>query len=197
MIKRLFDIWLSSLVLVVLSPVIFTVASFIAVFMGTPVIFSQLRPGFKGKPFTMYKFRSMKEAFDSEGKPLPDAERMTNLGKFLRASSLDELPGLLNVLKGEMSLVGPRPLRVDYLALYSKEQNKRHDVLPGITGWAQVNGRNAISWPERFKLDLWYIENHSFWLDLKILFLTILRVVKPTGINATGHVSMPDFKGEQ
>ncbi len=197
MLKRLFDIWLSSLVLVLLSPIIFAVASLIAIFMGTPVIFSQLRPGFKGKPFTMYKFRSMKEAFDKTGKPLPDAERMTKLGTFLRTSSLDELPGLLNVLKGEMSLVGPRPLRVDYLPLYSKEQNKRHDVLPGITGWAQVNGRNAISWPERFNLDLWYVENQSFLLDLKILFLTLLKVIKPTGISASGHVTMPDFRGEQ
>jgi lipopolysaccharide/colanic/teichoic acid biosynthesis glycosyltransferase len=195
--NRLLDIFLSSLALLIFSPIMFLVAIAIALTMGTPVIFTQLRPGYKGKPFTMFKFRTMREAYDATGRALPDSERMTAFGNFLRKSSLDELPELLNVLKGEMSLVGPRPLRMDYLARYSTEQARRHDVLPGITGWAQINGRNSIGWDEKFKLDVWYVDHKSIWLDLKIIALTVLKVFKRDGISAEGHATMPDFMGSE
>jgi len=165
--------------------------------LGKPVLFRQKRPGLKGNIFEMLKFRSMRDAVDGEGNALPDSERLTPFGKKLRSSSLDELPGLWNVLKGDMSLVGPRPLLVEYLPLYSVEQARRHDVRPGITGWAQVNGRNAISWEEKFKLDIWYVDNQSFWLDIKILFLTVKKVFVRDGISAEGEVTMHKFTGSE
>jgi sugar transferase EpsL len=195
--KRLFDLFLSVLALIILFPLIALVALLVATNLGTPVFFTQLRPGYKGKPFHIYKFRTMREAYDASGKPLPDHQRLTPFGKFLRSSSLDELPELWNVLKGEMSLVGPRPLRMDYLPRYSAEQARRHDVLPGITGWAQINGRNAISWDEKFRLDVWYVDHQHLFLDLKILFLTLLKVFKREGISAEGHATMPDFMGSE
>ncbi|EAP77329.1 putative UDP-galactose phosphate transferase [Roseovarius nubinhibens ISM] len=163
--------------------------------MGSPVFFRQTRPGRHGIPFEMVKFRTMRDAIDADGRPLPDAERLTKLGRFLRSSSLDELPELWNVLKGEMSLVGPRPLLMEYLPLYSPEQARRHEVRPGVTGWAQVNGRNAISWDEKFALDVWYVDNRSLWLDLKIIWLTIRKVVKREGISAAGEATMSRFTG--
>lgn len=197
MIKRLFDILASALGLFLLSPVIAIVAWQIHRKLGSPVLFRQVRPGFDGKPFEMVKFRTMRDAVDIQGKLLPDSERMTPLGSFLRASSLDELPELWNVLKGDMSLVGPRPLLMEYLPLYSPEQYRRHEVRPGVTGWAQINGRNALSWEEKFKLDVWYVDNRSFWLDLKIIFLTIKKVVIRDGISADGEVTMPKFTGRK
>tara|TARA_R110001583_G_scaffold107898_1_gene256596 strand:- start:4893 stop:5483 length:591 start_codon:yes stop_codon:yes gene_type:complete len=195
--KRLFDILVSLLALLLLSPIIFIVSRKIAKNLGKPVLFKQNRPGHHGAIFEMIKFRSMRDAVDENGKVLPDAERLTAFGDKLRSSSLDELPGLWNVLKGDMSLVGPRPLLVEYLPLYSDEQSKRHDVRPGITGWAQVNGRNAISWEEKFKLDVWYVENQSFWLDLKILFLTVKKVFVKEGISADGEATMSKFSGNK
>ena len=165
--------------------------------LGTPVLFRQTRPGKRGKPFEMIKFRTMRDAIDAAGNPLPDSERMTPFGIFLRSSSLDELPELWNVLKGDMSLVGPRPLLMEYLPLYSPEQYRRHEARPGVTGWAQINGRNALSWDEKFKLDIWYVDNHSFWLDLKIIFLTIKKVVGRDGISADGEATMSKFEGTQ
>lgn len=165
--------------------------------MGAPVLFSQTRPGRHGKPFKMIKFRTMRDAIDADGRPLPDAERLTKLGRFLRSSSLDELPELWNVLKGDMSLVGPRPLLMEYLPLYSEEQARRHEVRPGVTGWAQVNGRNAISWDEKFALDVWYVDNRSLWLDLKIIWLTLRKVVKREGISAAGEATMSKFTGSE
>lgn len=163
--------------------------------LGSPVLFRQTRPGKDGKPFGMIKFRTMRDAVDAEGNALPDAQRMTPFGQLLRSTSLDELPELWNVLKGDMSLVGPRPLLMEYLPLYSSEQFRRHDVRPGITGWAQINGRNALSWEEKFKLDVWYVENRSFWLDIKIIFLTIKKVLVRDGISAKGEATMPKFLG--
>jgi lipopolysaccharide/colanic/teichoic acid biosynthesis glycosyltransferase len=163
--------------------------------MGKPVLFRQTRPGLHGVPFLMIKFRTMRDAVDASGVPLPDAARLTRLGRFLRSSSLDELPELWNVLKGEMSLVGPRPLLMEYLPLYSAEQARRHEVRPGVTGWAQVNGRNALSWEDKFALDLWYVENRSLWLDLKIVWMTIRKVIKRDGISAEGEATMPKFTG--
>ena len=163
--------------------------------MGSPVLFHQTRPGMHGKPFQMIKFRTMRDAIDTDGRPLTDAERLTKLGQFLRSSSLDELPELCNVLKGDMSLVGPRPLLMEYLPLYSSEQARRHEVRPGVTGWAQVNGRNAISWDEKFALDVWYVDNRSLWLDLKIIWLTIRKVVKREGISAACEATMSKFNG--
>lgn len=195
MIKRLFDITLSLILLTLLSPIIVLVAWKIRKNLGYPVIFKQTRPGLDGKPFEMVKFRTMKDAVDAQGNPLPDAERMTLFGNRLRNSSLDELPELWNVLKGEMSLVGPRPLLMQYLPLYNPEQACRHAVRPGVTGWAQVNGRNAISWEEKFKLDVWYVGHQSFWLDVKILFLTVKKVFFKEGITAEGHVTIEPFKG--
>lgn len=196
-LKRLFDITLSSLALLLLSPLLLATALLVAWKLGRPVIFRQLRPGYRGKPFYIYKFRSMREAYDEQGQALPDELRLTRFGRFLRASSLDELPELMNVLRGEMSLVGPRPLRMEYLSRYNKEQARRHDVLPGITGWAQINGRNAINWEEKFKLDIWYVDNKTIGLDLKILFLTLLKVFQREGISAEGHATMPDFMGSE
>ena len=195
--KRLFDFLASLIALILLSPVIALVAWKIRKNLGSPVLFRQTRPGLNGKPFEMVKFRSMKDAVDAKGNPLPDDERMTPFGDKLRSSSLDELPGLWNVLKGDMSLVGPRPLLVQYLPLYNKEQARRHDVRPGITGWAQINGRNAISWEEKFELDVWYVDNRSLWLDIKILFLTVKKVCVKEGISADGHVTIEPFAGSQ
>ncbi|WP_231850804.1 sugar transferase [Pseudomonas saudiphocaensis] len=195
--KRLFDILASAFGLLLLFPVILIVAWLIRRKLGSPVLFRQIRPGLNGKPFEMIKFRTMRDAVDAHGDPLPDSERMTPLGHFLRSSSLDELPELWNVLKGDMSLVGPRPLLMEYLPLYSPEQYRRHEVRPGVTGWAQVNGRNALSWEEKFKLDVWYVDNRSLWLDLKIIFLTIKAVVVRDGISAKGEATMPKFTGRQ
>ncbi|EOX3343906.1 sugar transferase [Vibrio cholerae] len=193
--KRFFDVLVSLTAFIVLSPIIALVAWKIRKNLGSPVLFRQTRPGLNGQPFEMIKFRTMKDAVDANGNPLPDSERMTPFGDKLRNSSLDELPELWNVLKGEMSLVGPRPLLMQYLPLYSKEQARRHEVRPGITGWAQINGRNAISWEEKFKLDVWYVDNPSFWLDIKILVLTVKKVFVKEGISAEDHVTMPEFKG--
>lgn len=195
MIKRCFDLVAAILGLLILLPVFIVLVVLIRTNLGTPVFFRQERPGKNGKPFMMVKFRTMTEAFDSQGKPLLDSERMTPLGSFLRSTSLDELPELYNVIKGEMSLVGPRPLLMEYLPLYSEQQFRRHDVRPGVTGWAQVNGRNAISWEEKFKLDIWYVENRSFLLDLKIIFLTIKKVLIRDGISAEGETTMSKFTG--
>jgi lipopolysaccharide/colanic/teichoic acid biosynthesis glycosyltransferase len=197
MLKRLFDIFVSLFALVILYPVIFIVSRKVAKNLGKPVLFRQKRPGLHGDIFEMIKFRSMRDAIDENGNPLPDSERLTPFGEKLRSSSLDELPGLWNVLKGDMSLVGPRPLLVEYLPLYSEEQAKRHNVRPGITGWAQVNGRNAISWEKKFKLDVWYVENQSLWLDIKILFLTVKKVIVKDGISADGEVTMTKFTGSK
>lgn len=197
MLKRFFDVLASLCGLIVLSPVIAIVAWKISRKLGSPVLFRQVRPGKDGKPFEMIKFRTMLDAVDSNGNPLPDSERMTPFGSFLRSSSLDELPGLWNVLKGDMSLVGPRPLLVEYLPLYSTEQGRRHDVRPGLSGWAQVNGRNAISWEDKFKLDVWYVDNCSFWLDIKIIFLTIKKVFVRDGISAEGEATMTKFTGSK
>ncbi|OSI09387.1 sugar transferase [Neisseria zoodegmatis] len=194
-IKRLFDIFASAAGLLVLSPVLLILAYLIRKNLGSPVFFIQTRPGKDGKPFEMIKFRSMRDAVDAEGKPLPDSERLTPFGKKLRASSLDELPELWNVLKGDMSLVGPRPLLMKYLPLYNDFQYRRHEVKPGITGWAQVNGRNAISWDEKFAHDVWYVDNQSFWLDIKILLLTVKKVFVRESINAGEDVTMPSFTG--
>jgi lipopolysaccharide/colanic/teichoic acid biosynthesis glycosyltransferase len=195
MLKRMFDVTASLCGLILLAPVIAIVAWQISRKLGSPVLFRQVRPGKDGKPFEMIKFRTMLDAVDSTGQPLPDEERMTPFGSFLRSSSLDELPGLCNVLKGEMSLVGPRPLLVEYLPLYSEEQSRRHELKPGITGWAQINGRNAISWEDKFKLDVWYVNNYSLLLDFKIIFLTIKKVVVRDGISAEGEVTMSKFTG--
>lgn len=195
MIKRLFDIIISASALLLLSPVILIVSRKVATNLGKPILFQQKRPGLNGKTFEMIKFRSMRDSIDQYGQPLPDNERLTPFGQKLRNTSLDELPGLWCVLKGDMSLVGPRPLLIEYLPLYSTEQARRHDVKPGITGWAQVNGRNAISWQKKFELDVWYVDNQSLWLDLKILFLTIQKVFVQTDISAEGEVTMSKFNG--
>tara|TARA_R110001599_G_scaffold262231_1_gene462701 strand:+ start:16868 stop:17476 length:609 start_codon:yes stop_codon:yes gene_type:complete len=195
MLKRLFDIVVATFGLLLLAPIMLITAWQIKRKLGSPIFFRQTRPGLYGNSFEMVKFRTMKDAMDAQGNSLPDSARMTPFGQFLRSSSLDELPELWNVLKGEMSLVGPRPLLMDYLPLYSKEQYRRHDVRPGVTGWAQVNGRNAISWEEKFKLDVWYVDNRSFWLDLKILFLTVKKVLVRDGISGEGEVTMFRFTG--
>lgn len=195
--KRLLDILLSFFGLVLLSPIILIVALCILRKLGSPVIFSQVRPGLQGKPFKMVKFRTMRDARDASGIPLPDSQRMTSFGSFLRSSSLDELPELWNVLKGDMSLVGPRPLLMEYLPLYSTEQYRRHEVRPGVSGWAQVNGRNALSWEEKFKLDVWYVDNRSIWLDCKIIYLTLKKVVVREGITAEGEATMSKFTGNR
>ncbi|NLD09182.1 MAG: sugar transferase [Xanthomonadaceae bacterium] len=195
--KRLFDILASSIGLILLSPLLLLIAWKVRKNLGSPVFFKQVRPGKDGKPFKMIKFRSMRDANDKDGNPLSDVERLTSFGKKLRATSLDELPELWNVLKGEMSLVGPRPLLIEYLPLYNERQAMRHNVRPGITGWAQVNGRNAISWEEKFELDAWYVENRSLWLDIKIIFLTIKKVLVKEGISSDEHVTMSKFTGSQ
>lgn len=195
--KRALDIVGAGLGLVLLSPVFLVLALLVARSMGRPVLFRQTRPGQNGIPFQMLKFRSMRDAMDADGGPLPDADQITPLGQKLRSSSLDELPELINVLKGEMSLVGPRPLLVEYLPLYSPQQARRHEVRPGITGWAQINGRNALSWPEKFVLDVWYVDNQSLWLDLKILWHTFAIVMRREGISAANEATMHRFRGEQ
>lgn len=193
--KRLFDLLAASLALLLLSPVLLIVAILVRIFHGRPVLFGQTRPGYRGQLFRIFKFRTMSDARAANGDLLPDAERLTPLGRFLRASSLDELPELFNILRGEMSLVGPRPLLVQYLDRYSPEQARRHDVLPGLTGWAQVNGRNALTWEDKFRLDVWYVDHWSFWLDLRILFLTVWKVFKREGISQPGHATAEEFMG--
>ena len=193
--KRFFDLLVALLGLIILTPILLILVLLVRVFHGTPILFIQNRPGYKGKSFQIYKFRTMTNRSAPDGSLLPDAERMTPFGRFLRATSMDELPELLNVLRGEMSLVGPRPLLTQYLPLYNDEQRRRHDVLPGITGWAQVNGRNAISWQEKFKLDVWYVDHWSFGLDLKILWLTFRKVFKREGISQEGQATMQPFTG--
>ena len=193
MIKRLLDIIIASIALILLSPLYFYVAHKVKKNLGSPVLFRQIRPGLHGKPFEMIKFRSMKDAVDAQGNPLPDSERLTPFGKMLRSSSLDEMPELWNVIKGDMSIVGPRPLLMEYLPLYNQEQAKRHLVRPGMTGHAQVNGRNAISWEEKFKLDTWYVENQSVWLDFKIMLKTVKKVLAKDDINEAGEATMTKF----
>lgn len=195
--KRAFDIIVSGILLVLLAPVLVVLALLVRWQLGSPVLFRQTRPGKDTRPFEMLKFRSMRDIRDSNGRSLPDAERLTSFGRFLRSTSLDELPELWNVLKGNMSLVGPRPLLMEYLPLYSAEQARRHDVRPGITGWAQVNGRNALSWEDKFKLDIWYLDNQSFRLDMKIIALTVAKVLRRSGIAADGEATMPRFTGGQ
>ena len=194
--KRLFDIVVSLAALVVLSPILLAVALAVRAKLGSPVLFRQQRPGLHGRPFMLAKFRTMHNATDNAGRALPDEQRLTSFGKRLRSTSLDELPELWNVLKGDMSLVGPRPLLMQYLARYSPEQARRHDVRPGLTGWTQVNGRNAIGWPEKLALDIWYVDNRSFMLDLKIMAMTIRQVLKRDGIAYEGSETMPEFMGE-
>jgi len=195
--KRVFDIIFTAIGLLLLAPVFAVVAIQVFHKLGSPVLFRQVRPGKHGKPFDMIKFRTMRDAIDMDGNLLPDSERITPFGSLLRSSSLDELPELWNVLKGDMSLVGPRPLLMEYLPLYSKEQYRRHETRPGVTGWAQINGRNAISWEEKLKYDVWYVENQSFWLDLKIIWKTIKKVIAREGISADGEVTMPKFTGNK
>ncbi|MRA02375.1 sugar transferase [Acinetobacter lwoffii] len=195
MLKRLLDIVIASSALVLLSPIYALVAYKVKKNLGSPVLFRQVRPGLHGKPFEMIKFRSMKDALDTAGNPLPDSERLTPFGKMLRATSLDEMPELWNVIKGDMSIVGPRPLLMEYLPLYNSEQAKRHEVRPGITGYAQVNGRNAISWEKKFELDTWYVNNHSLWLDFKIMLKTVKKVIAKDDISADGEATMIKFTG--
>ena len=197
MLKRVLDIAIASTALVILSPVYAFVAYKVRKNLGSPVLFRQVRPGLYGQPFEMIKFRSMKDAVDLQGNPLPDSERLTSFGKMLRSSSLDEMPELWNVIKGEMSIVGPRPLLTEYLPLYNAEQAKRHNVRPGMTGHAQVNGRNAISWEEKFKLDTWYVENQSLWLDFKIMLKTVKKVLTKEDISAAGEATMTKFTDSQ
>ena len=193
--KRAFDVVAAAATLAILAAPMLAIAGAVRICLGKPVLFTQLRPGRHGIPFRLIKFRTMREAVDAEGRALPDEERLTRLGQFLRAASLDELPELWNVLRGDMSLVGPRPLMMEYLPLYTPEQARRHGVRPGITGWAQVNGRNSLSWEEKFELDVWYVDHASFWLDLKIIALTVWKTLRCDGINQAGHATMPDFMG--
>jgi lipopolysaccharide/colanic/teichoic acid biosynthesis glycosyltransferase len=195
-IKPIFDCIVALVLLVIMSPLILVTVFLLAIANKGNIFFLQLRPGLCGKPFKIIKFKTMRDAFDSNGNPLPDEDRLTKIGQFVRSVSLDELLQLINVFKGDMSLVGPRPLLMQYLPLYSKEQSRRHDVKPGITGWAQVNGRNAISWEDKFRLDLEYVSNHSFLLDVKILWLTVLDVFRRKDISAESHVTMEEFKGK-
>lgn len=195
MAKRLIDLLGSIFGLILLSPVILVVAILVRAFLGSPVLFVQVRPGLMGVPFRILKFRTMRDTTDKSGKVLSDADRLTHFGKVLRAASLDELPGLWNVLRGDMSLVGPRPLLSEYMALYSKEQARRHNVRPGLTGWAQVNGRNALTWEEKFALDIWYVDNRTWRLDLRIILMTVWKVIRREGINAAGEATMPRFTG--
>lgn len=195
--KRAFDLMGAGLILVISSPIMVITSALVWRFYGRPVLFVQERPGLDAKIFKMYKFRTMIEERDESGQLLPDEKRITRFGSFLRNSSLDELPELFNVLKGEMSLVGPRPLLVEYLPLYSQEQARRHGVKPGVTGWAQVKGRNAIGWEEKFELDVWYVDNWTIWLDMKILWLTLVKVLKRSGVSAAEHATMPKFTGSK
>lgn len=196
-LERSFDMCVAIMAILVFVVPMLIVALLIRVFIGSPILFRQQRPGLQGKLFTLYKFRTMNNVFDKEGQPLPDGHRLTKLGYWLRRTSLDELPQLFNVLKGDLRLVGPRPLLVEYLSLYTSEQARRHEVKPGITGWAQINGRNAISWEEKFKLDIWYVEHQSFWLDLKILWLTGCKIFQTKDINQPGHVTTDKFTGSE
>ncbi|MDT5271705.1 MAG: hypothetical protein QOH49_3891 [Acidobacteriota bacterium] len=196
-VKRLFDRAAALVGLIVLAPVLAAVALLVRVRLGTPVLFRQVRPGLGGRPFTVAKFRTMLDKRDREGRPLPDAERLTRVGLFMRSSSLDELPQLWSVLRGDLSLVGPRPLLTQYLERYTPEQARRHEVLPGITGWAQVNGRNSLSWEEKFALDIWYVDNWSLALDAKILLMTLRRVARREGISQAGHATMTEFMGNE
>lgn len=197
LLKRALDIIGASMGLLAFGPLMLYLAWRVKRDLGSPVLFRQIRPGLRGKPFVLYKFRTMTEKRDQEGNLLPDAERLTPFGRFLREYSLDELPEFFNVLRGEMSLVGPRPLLMEYLERYTPEQARRHEVKPGITGWAQVNGRNALTWEEKFRLDVWYVDNWNIYLDLKILWLTVLKVIRREGISAPGHATMPQFTGGQ
>jgi len=194
--KRLFDLLLTSLGLILISPLLIILALLVWLVHGPPILFRQVRPGYRAQPFTIYKFRTMTEARDAQGQLLPDTDRLTPFGRFLRAASLDELPELINVLRGEMSLVGPRPLLTKYLALYTPEQRRRHEVLPGITGWAQINGRNILSWEDKFRYDVWYVDHWSLWLDIKILLITIWKVLRREGINQPGHATAEEFRGD-
>jgi sugar transferase EpsL len=195
--KRMFDLVFSTISLAILAPVFIAIAVFALLAQGTPILFRQMRPGLMGKPFNLNKFRTMKTACDSLGNPLPDSARLTRLGRFLRSTSLDELPELVNVLKGEMSIVGPRPLLMQYLERYSPEQFRRHEVLPGITGWAQINGRNALNWEDKFRMDVWYVDHWSFILDLRIILETIWKVFRREGISQPGHPTAEEFRGSQ
>lgn len=195
--KRLFDLVAAGIALVLLSPLLLVVALLVRLKLGSPVLFRQVRPGLHARPFTVLKFRTMLDAAGPDGQPLPDVERLTRFGRFLRASSLDELPELWNVVKGEMSLVGPRPLLMEYVPLYTPEQARRHAVRPGLTGWAQVNGRNALGWDDKFTLDVWYVDHRSFWLDLRILWQTVRKVATRHGISADGEATMPRFNGSK
>jgi lipopolysaccharide/colanic/teichoic acid biosynthesis glycosyltransferase len=195
MVKRLIDIAVSLLALLTLSPLLLAVALLVRLKLGRPVLFVQIRPGLHSKPFRVYKFRTMRDTVDADGAPLSDEARLTPFGRRLRSTSIDELPELWNVLKGDMSLVGPRPLLMEYLPLYTARQARRHEVRPGLTGWAQVNGRNAISWEEKFDLDVWYVENQGLLLDLRILLRTVLAVIRPRGVSSEGHATMPPFRG--
>jgi sugar transferase EpsL len=195
--KRLFDFTFALIALVILSPIILITAILVRIFIGTPILFKQQRPGYKGRPFFIYKFRTMTSRVTHDGHLLSDAERLTRFGRLLRSLSLDEWPELFNIVRGEMSFVGPRPLLMEYLPLYSPKQARRHDVVPGLTGWAQVNGRNAIDWPTRFNMDIWYVDNWSFWLDIRIIFLTVWKVISREGVNPKGQSTVEYFKGEQ
>jgi sugar transferase EpsL len=195
-IKRLFDLTATIAGLAIISPILLIISLLVWMKLGLPILYRQQRPGLMGRPFLIYKFRTMTDARDQSGKLLPDSDRLTSFGRFLRSSSLDELPELLNVVKGDMSLVGPRPLLMQYLDRYSAEQKRRHNVLPGITGWAQVNGRNALNWQDKFRLDVWYVDHWSFWLDFRILFLTIGKVFRREGITQTGHATAEEFLGD-
>ncbi|HMX20374.1 MAG TPA: sugar transferase [Anaerolineales bacterium] len=195
--KRIFDFIFALIALIIFSPVLIVTAILVRVFIGTPILFTQQRPGYKGRPFNIYKFRSMTNRIARDGSLLPDAERLTRFGRILRSLSLDELPELFNILRGEMSFVGPRPLLMEYLPLYSPEQMRRHDAMPGLTGWAQVNGRNALDWPSRFRLDVWYVDHWSFWLDLRIILMTVGKVIAREGVNQAGQSTVEYFKGEQ
>jgi sugar transferase EpsL len=195
--KRIFDLILTLPILVLTSPILLIIAILVRVYHGSPVFFRQVRPGFHARPFQIYKFRTMTDARDAQGNLLSDAERLTSLGRFLRSTSLDELPELLNILRGEMSWVGPRPLLMQYLDRYTPEQAHRHDVLPGMTGWAQINGRNAITWEDKFRLDVWYVDHWSLRLDIKILFLTFWKVIRREGINQPGHATAEEFMGHK
>lgn len=193
--KRIFDLVTTALGLVLLSPVLLLTAVSVGIFLGTPVLFRQQRPGYRGRPFYLYKFRTMTDARDSAGNPLPDSQRLSRFGRTLRALSLDELPEFINILRGEMSVVGPRPLLMEYLERYSPEQMRRHEVYPGLTGWAQVNGRNAITWQDKFRYDVWYVDHWSFWLDLKIILLTLWKVIRREGISQPGQATTEYFTG--
>lgn len=194
-LKRVFDGVIALGLLLLLSPLLLLLGGLVRIKLGSPILFHQTRPGLRGEPFRMFKFRTMREGRGPDGGLLPDHERLTSFGRFLRMASLDELPELMNVLKGDMSLVGPRPLLMEYLPLYSREQARRHEVKPGITGWAQVNGRNAISWEEKFALDVWYVDHRTMWLDLRILWTTLRKVLVREDVAAAGHVTMPRFEG--